>query len=418
MKLFIITCIALLTLSNSYAQNTSSDLSSKKFISYFNSGKADSISILLSDDAKKSITPDKISGAITQLKAALGNLTKSEFFQGDENTITYLATFEKSGPVLYLNFNKTNKIIGFFVNIDKREKDLPGTVTLKTNTAVLKGTLSMPNTTQQIPVVLLIAGSGPTDRNGNSMLSGGKPNYLLQISDALTLKNIAVLRYDKRGIGQSTTTKTEAELTFNDIVEDASAFIKFLKADKRFSKVIVMGHSEGSLVGMLACEKENVDAFVSISGAAFPADVILKTQIKETASPEIYKKAVLIIDSIKAGKKVIQKLDRDFKSIFHPSVQPYLYSWMQYNPSIEISKLTLPTLIVQGTNDVQVGVLNAEELKKSNPNAQLKLIKGMNHVLKEAPADRTQNIATYTAADLPLDMELIPVLSQFISNLK
>jgi pimeloyl-ACP methyl ester carboxylesterase len=265
--------------------------------------------------------------------------------------------------------------------------------------------------------VLLIGGSGPTDRNGNSAL-GEQSNNLLKISEGLVLQNIAVLRYDKRGIGQSTTTKATANVTFDDMVDDAIAFIKLLKADKRFSKIIVAGHSEGSLIGMLACERENADAFISLSGPAVPADVILKTQLKPGLSANDYDKAASIIDTIKAGRPIKQKLAPGLESFFHPSVQPYLHSWMLYNPSQEIARLTIPVLIVQGTNDIQVDAANGGQLKNADPKAQLKLITGMSHILKEAPADRQGNIATYTNPDLPLHPQLIASLVQFIAGLK
>ena len=264
--------------------------------------------------------------------------------------------------------------------------------------------------------MLLIAGSGPTDRDGNSTSISGKSNYLLQISDALKQKNIAVLRYDKRGVGQSTTTELIKDITFDDMVDHAAAIIKMLKADKRFSKIIVAGHSEGSLIGMLAAQREKADAFISLSGPGVPADIMLKTQLKTETSTADYTRAVLIIDSIKAGNFTKQKLDGSFNALFNPVVQPYLYSWMKYDPRQAISKLTIPVLIVQGTNDIQVSVNDAEALKKADSNAQLKLISGMSHILKVGPGDRQKNAATYTIPDLPLHPDLIPILVNFING--
>ncbi|MEO6849061.1 MAG: alpha/beta fold hydrolase, partial [Mucilaginibacter sp.] len=251
-----------------------------------------------------------------------------------------------------------------------------------------------------------------------STLISGKSNYFLQISDALKQKNIAVLRYDKRAVGQSTTTKPIKDITFDDMVDDAAAVVKMLKADKRFSKVIVAGHSEGSLVGMLAAEREKADAFISLSGPGVPADIILKTQLKVGSSTANYTSAVSIIDSIKTGNFTKQKLDENYNALFNPIVQPYLYSWMKYDPRQAISKLTIPILIVQGTNDIQVSVNDAENLKKAAPKAQLKLISGMSHILKVGPADRQQNAATYGMPDLPLHPNLIPILTDFINSLK
>lgn len=409
--------ILVLMLGPAYAQkNAIADQRAAKFISYFNAGKVDSIYTLLADETKSKASLAVIGLAVQQLKGGLGNLVKSEYFGMLQGANVYLATFERAGPVLYISFDKANHIVGFFTGVDKREP--AGSITVKTADAVLKGTLSVPQINRPVPVVLLIAGSGPTDRDGNSQLLSGKSNYFFQISDALKLKNIAVFRYDKRGVGQSTTAKPIADITFDDMVEDAVAIIKMLKADKRFSKVIVAGHSEGSLIGMLSSEREKADAFISLSGPGMPADVLLKTQIKAGASAVDYTRAALIIDSIKTGHFTKQKMDVAFNSLFNPTLQPYLYSWMKYDPRQAISKLTIPVLIVQGTNDIQVSVNDAKALKKADPSAQLKLLLGMSHILKQGPADKIQNAATYTQPDLPLHPDLVPILTAFIEGLK
>lgn len=417
MKLILLPFIALLIISSAYAQNNIVDQqNTTKFIGFFNAGRTDSLYDLMDDEIKPKLSPATLAVAVGQLKNNLGNLEKSEYFGANQKLNVYIATFNRPGPALYINFNSTNKIVGFFVDQDKREA--AGSVTIKTTDAVIKGTLSVPDVAAPVPVVLLIAGSGPTDRNGNSELINGRSNYFLQISDALKQKNIAVLRYDKRAVGQSTTTKSAAEISFEDMVSDASAIVKMLKADKRFSKVIVAGHSEGSLIGMLTAEQEKADAFISLSGPANSADVALKTQLKTRLPAADYAKATLIIDSIKAGNFAKQKMMPEFNMLFNPTVQPYLHSWMQYDPQKAINKLKIPVLIIQGTNDMQVSVGDAEALKKARPGAQLTLIPGMSHILKAAPADKIQNTATYTMADLPLHPDLIPTLFQFINNIK
>ncbi|MGY3213080.1 alpha/beta fold hydrolase [Mucilaginibacter sp. HD30] len=417
MKSFLLSLITLLMLNTAYAQKHAvTDRQAAKFTAYYNAGRTDSLYELMADDVRSKLTVPALKVAVQQLKGGLGNLVKSEFYSNQQGYTVYLATFERSGPVLYISFDIANNVGGFFVDVDKRET--PGSVTVKTSSAVLKGTLMVPEGSKAVPVVLLIAGSGPTDRDGNSTLINGKPNYLLQISEALKAKDIAVLRYDKRGVGQSTTTKPAAEVSFDDMVDDAAAMIKMLKADKRFTKVIVAGHSEGSLIGMLAVEAAKADAFISLAGPGVPADVILKTQLKAGFSASDYTKAVSIIDSVKAGNFTKQKMDPAFNSIFNTVVQPYLFSWMKYDPAKAISKLTVPKLIIQGTNDIQVAVNNAETLRNAAPSAQFKLINGMSHILKQGPADIQQNAATYTLPDLPLHPELVPVLVEFINRLK
>jgi len=419
MKHIFLTLFLSLILFKSYSQDrTATEPLAERFISYFNAEQADSLYMLLSDEVKQKLPLTNVYAVFSQLKP-LGNLLKNEYANSEKGITSYIATFEKSSMVLYLNFDKNNKVAGFFVNADKREKAAlkagEEPVTVKTSSSVIKGTLSVPKVSQKIPVALLIAGSGPTDRNGNSALSNGKPDYFLKISDSLRVNNIAVLRYDKRGVGESSTTKTEAEFNFEDGVNDASALINFLKKDTRFSRIIIAGHSEGSLTGILASEREKVDGLISLAGAGFPIDDIMKTQFKEVLPAEDYKIALGVLDSIKADKQVKQQLKHGLEVHFRMSIRPYLSSWMKYNPQTELVKLNIPVLIVQGTHDIQVNVENARQLKKAKPDAQLVLIEGMSHILKKAPADREQNIATYSNDDLQLHPKLISVLTQFIN---
>ena len=128
--------------------------------------------------------------------------------------------------------------------------------TLKTSTGDVFGTVELPAAKQPVPVALIIAGSGPTDRNGNTPALPGSNNSLKMLADGLAARGIASLRYDKRGIAASRAAMTtEADLRFNNFIEDAEAWIKQLRADKRFSTITVIGHSEGSLIGMVAARE-------------------------------------------------------------------------------------------------------------------------------------------------------------------
>lgn len=416
----LITTLLLIGFIHVNAQEKSSEPLVSKFIHYYNSEQADSLYSLFSDVVKAKIPNNQSIIIIRQLKAQLGKLLSSEYLESQNALTSYIAVFEKSGPVLYLNFDQHNKLVGFFVNADKRIKsptqEQGESVSVNTGSAVIKGTLSVPPLSQKVPVVLLIAGSGPTDRDGNSAMSNGKPDYLRKISEALKQKNIAALRYDKAGVGQSSSTKTEDQTRFEDMVDHATALIKMLKKDPRFSKVIVAGHSEGSLVGMLACQREKTDGFISLAGAGFPIAAILKTQLKEALSEDDYKNAERILDTIKTGQPVKQKLNANLSVLFRPTVLPYLNSWMKYDPAKELQKLSMPILLVQGTHDIQVSTDNFKQLKDVKPKARLVLIEGMSHILKEAPADKAQNAATYSQNYLQLHPRLIPALEQFINS--
>lgn len=287
------------------------------------------------------------------------------------------------------------------------------TIVLHTNTGDIIGTLTTPKLFKKIPVALIIAGSGPTDRNGNNQMM--KNESLRMLSYSLANNNIGSLRFDKRGIGESMgAAKSEADLRFEDYIIDAKGWVELLQKDKRFSKVVVIGHSEGSLIGMIA-SLHLTDGYISIAGAGKSADKKIKEQLAN--QPQMVKDlAFPIIDSLTLGKNV-KDINPALYSLFRPSVQPYLISWFQYDPQLEIKKLSIPVLIVQGTNDIQVSVEDAELLAKANSLTQLVLIKNMNHIFRIVDGERNVNIATYNNSSLPISSDLTDSIVHFINKL-
>jgi pimeloyl-ACP methyl ester carboxylesterase len=285
-------------------------------------------------------------------------------------------------------------------------------VTLKINIDQLYGTLTVPDDVNKCPVALIIAGSGPTDRNGNNPMM--KNNSLKMLAEALAKNGIASLRFDKRGIGESKASAvTESSLVFENYTEDAKSWINFLKQDKRFTQLTVIGHSEGSLIGMIAGAKAN--KFISIAGAGESADKLLKSQISSKSNKQVEDMTFPIIDSLKAGNKV-NKVDPLLNSLFRASIQPYLISWFKYDPQIEIKKLTVPVLIIQGNNDLQVSVKDAENLSQANKNAELVIIDKMNHVLKIIDGDIQANMTSYNNETLPVSETMINKIVSFIKK--
>jgi pimeloyl-ACP methyl ester carboxylesterase len=289
-------------------------------------------------------------------------------------------------------------------------------VSIVVNGCMLKGTLEIPKSGKPVDVVLIIAGSGPTDRDGNSTLLPGKNNSLKMLADSLYENGIASLRYDKRGIGASDKVN-ESDLTFDMYINDAVEWVKFLRKDKRFSKIIIAGHSEGSLIGMIVAERIEVDKFISLCGAGEPAFSLIEEQLKNNNLPkELLNKCNAIMDSLKLGITV-KNVDPSLAVLFRPSVQPYMISWFKYDPVKEISKLTIPILVVEGTTDIQVNVKDAELLSKANKKSKLVIIENMNHILKEVPTqDRTKNIQSYSKPDLALSEKLCKRVIEFIKK--
>lgn len=288
-------------------------------------------------------------------------------------------------------------------------EELP--MVLHTPSGDIFGALLLPNSKKRIPVALIIAGSGPTDRDGNNPMM--KNNSLKLLATELAKNGIASIRYDKRGVAHSKDAgKSEKDLRFDDYVNDARGWITLVKNDKRFNKVFVVGHSEGSLIGMLAGDE--TDGVVSVAGAGRPADVVLKEQL--SAQPKDVRDVVYSkLDSLKAGN-LVNDVPLPLYSLFRPSVQPYLISWFRQDPQEAIQKLAVPVLIVQGTNDIQVSVDDAKALAAANPKARLVLIDKMNHIFRLVDGDRQANIATYSKSELPISEELVKSIVGFISE--
>jgi pimeloyl-ACP methyl ester carboxylesterase len=176
----------------------------------------------------------------------------------------------------------------------------------------------------------------------------------------------------------------------------------------------VLGHSEGSLFAILAANKELVSGLISIAGAADPIDVIIEKQLS-VQSKSIAQKARVIMDSLKKGYSVAS-IPEGLNDLFSSSMQPYMQTWLNFTPTEELAKIHEPILVVQGTNDIQVGTDQAKKLNSANDRAQLLLINGMNHVLKNAPEDRAGNLATYSNPDLALCPGLVSGIVHFITT--
>lgn len=294
-----------------------------------------------------------------------------------------------------------------------RVEDQSIDVQTKNDSINLYGTLTLPKATNKVPLAIIIAGSGPTDRDCNNPM--GKSDAYKMIAEGLMANGIATLRYDKRMVGKSIDIiMPEEQMNFDLGVEDAISWINKYQDDARFSDISILGHSEGSLVGILAAQKTPIAKFVSLAGPARAADEILLSQIGKQipfAVPNVKK----IFDKIKGGE-IVKDVDPTLLSILRPSVQPYMASWFQYTPTEEIKKLTIPVLVMTGTTDVQVDIQEAVLLNEAYPGSILHIIEGSNHIFKDAPEDMTENIGTYSDPSLPLSEGILDILIEFIKK--
>jgi uncharacterized protein len=261
---------------------------------------------------------------------------------------------------------------------------VPHDVTLNTGTGELFGTLLGPEAgSEQVPVVLIISGSGPTDRNGNSALFPANNNSLKQIAEGLANFGVASLRYDKRGVAASAgAAVSEWQLSFDQGIDDARRWCDLLAEDTRFSSVIVAGHSEGSLVGMNAAWQSGAQGFASLAGTARPICDVLRTQLRGQLPIQSRVEAEKVLSALENGR-LVEEPPIELSILFRPSVQPYLISWQQHDPVKDIARLQVPILILHGTTDVQVAVQDAELLAATRPDAKLVILQGYNHIFKE-----------------------------------
>ena len=289
-------------------------------------------------------------------------------------------------------------------------------IVLPSQPAPLHGTLLTPPGASAVAVIL--PGSGPTDRDGNSPMGVAAGTYRL-LAEGLADQGIATLRIDKRGIAaRAAAGPAEAYLRFDAYAADARAWAAEAAARAGKPCAWLIGHSEGALVALKAVaggddpESSKVCGLILLAGAGRPAGVVLREQL--TALPDPLKtQAYDALTELEAGRTVAEP-PAALAALFRPSVQPYLISWLPLDPAMLLAAYDGPVFIGQGTTDIQVGVVDAQALAAADPDATLKLWDGVNHVLKTAPADRAGNLATYADPDLPLAPGVTQDVAAFI----
>jgi len=275
------------------------------------------------------------------------------------------------------------------------------------------GTLTLPVNENDKYLIIFIQGSGPTDRNGNQPML--QNDGIKKIARELAANGIASFRYDKRIFKAQKLQLSEKDMIFEDFVEDAKNVVKHFRKEEKFSNIIIAGHSEGSLIGMLVAQ-ENADAFISLAGVADPIDEIITEQVTNMA-PELGVSARTAFDEMAENGRT-SNYSPMLEAVFRPSVQPFMASWMKYDPSEEISKLKIPVLVVNGTSDIQVSEEQAQKLAEANENSELAILDQMNHIFRKIETkDRLVNSKSYNEPNLPLHPELVSILTEFVKEL-
>jgi pimeloyl-ACP methyl ester carboxylesterase len=270
--------------------------------------------------------------------------------------------------------------------------------------------LTIPPDVERPPVALLIAGSGSTDHDGNGPQI--KPATLKKLSEQLVARNIATLRYDKRGAGGWKPEFGRPEdFRFKDYVDDATALVNYLRSSGKFSRVVLVGHSEGGLVAILTARRVPVDRLVLLVTAARKQGDLLKAQLeKQQLPPDVQQPIVKAIDAIMSGQ-IVDPLPPGLA--IPPSMQPGIASAFTEDPIDPLKLIDQPTLIVGGGRDRQVARLDFVALSTASPLAKTLWLPQMNHVLNDV-GDDADDLAAYNQPERALDAALIDTVVAFI----
>ena len=282
----------------------------------------------------------------------------------------------------------------------------------------LGGTLTLPKgAAGPVPVAVIVAGSGPTDRNGNSLL-GIKPNSYAQLAWRLAERGIASLRYDKRGMPATQGRVDMFTTSFDDFVADVSAAASALAADPRFSRVVILGHSEGAGLGLLAANRGAPVAGVALlAGLGRPFAVVLREQLAAQFDAATLAQWDSAFARYLRGEEAGELPDA-LRSLVAPANRRFLQTAVGYDPVKEVRAAKVAVLIVQGGTDIQVSVADARALAAARPAATLLIIADANHVFKRAPTrDRAAQTAQYMDPTLPLVPELVDAVVRWMAGL-
>jgi pimeloyl-ACP methyl ester carboxylesterase len=291
----------------------------------------------------------------------------------------------------------------------------------------LPGTLTLPaHFSGKIPVVLIVAGSGPTDRNGNAMVPGYagpllRPNSSAQIAWRLAEQGIASVRYDKRSLGENASKIDLPNVTIDDFVGDVTAGAKQLSADTRFSHVVLFGHSEGAELSLQAANRgAPVAGVIMAAGAGRHFVPILHDQLARQLDPGMLAHFdSALADFLKGGTPETSAFPPSLMSLLQPTNRKFMQGMQAYSPTDEIARVKVPVLIVQGGNDIQISVDDAKALAAAQPAATLLVVAEANHVLKAATGvDQGAQVPLYLNPAIPVMPRISDAVGAWVKALK
>lgn len=387
-----------------------------KFEAYYNMQNSDSIGTLFSTRMKKVVTVEQITTLTSQLYSKYGEMLYAEPNGGSNGFFCFTLGFRNGRSSLITLLNDSDRIETFRIvpydRSDDKNVDSNNIVIYGTKYQ-LAGTLSVPRGGGTMPVVIMVPGSGSIDRRGNEGTLVHANSYQ-QMSDSLCAHHIACLRYDKPGVGDSKLNDNAAMLTYDDMVTALESLVKKVRADHRFSEIILAGDHDGALTAMLAAQKVRVNKLILINGfAAKGAEILLRNMAKRDSG--ILASAKQALDSLALGKTV-KVINEQLHGLLQSDLEPYLISWFRYDPLREIYKIQVPVLIVQGQCDIQLDGTEGSRLAKLCRNGHLVVLKDLNSVMKNGNDSGLGNAKTYLRPDVPVLSDLVNVITGFIND--
>ncbi len=287
-----------------------------------------------------------------------------------------------------------------------------------TETAITSGKLggTYHNAGKDTPVIIMVPGSGPTDKDGNN--GGLMSNTLKYLAEDLGKAGISSVRVDKHGMFSSAASGNPEAASVDSYAKDYRSWVKTVTEMRGQSCAYLLGHSEGGLmVTAAAVGQSNVCGVILVAAPGRPFDDLIREQLTSNpANAPILDEALAALDKLENGEEVsTDGMHPALKGLFKPSIQPYLKSLFEVDPAEELSKLSIPKLVIQGSHDIQVSVVDAKRLSDVG-NAQLVVLDGISHVLKPAPAEHMPNIMTYNSPDTPIDPGISLAIIEFVKR--
>jgi pimeloyl-ACP methyl ester carboxylesterase len=353
--------------------------------------------------------------SVRALLDKLGALQRVEFIGNQNGADLYRGVFANGVTIWAIAMSPSSKIAALSFRPDAASAYALDPNGEDVAVAGLSGTLRKPSGVDRPPVVLLVAGSGPTDRNGNQ--AGREPSELRQIAEALAERGIASLRYDKRAVGRSFVPAgfREQDLVIDNFVDDAASWVAWLNQRPDLGPVIVAGHSEGGVIAILLAKRVPVAGIVLLATPGRRLGETTREQLRAAGlPPAILEEALTILAALERGESV-PNVSPPLMPLLRPSVQPFMRSILTVDPAGELARLRVPVLVAQGGHDLQVSEADAAALLRARPDATSFRSLEMNHVLKLTPAERAAQQLAYSDPKIPLAPGLVDAMADFIS---